>query len=446
MHLTNLTLSNYRCFESLDIDFAKITLILGPNSGGKTAVMTALLSAIQTDHFPLYLSPNGEFVETGDFREIVFGHSTATTISVELEYGGLEDAKDGRARVKGAFEFDPKTKMPRLTNCKVSGKSVDLIATKSRARYKFSWNYVQERDSRTGIDKELPEFAAFLEKLHSTSIAAKSASSSGKSRKGGVSSSPVEAPLSTFPAAFVFKDPWTTIGVAEAVSTSKKFKPSFRYLGSHRAAPLRTYFHTVGSDLRVGSAGQNAVEQILDWNIQGSGKLTDLVRVLKNVGLARNMRAAKLAGGRVELRVTTASKRPGSSIADVGFGVNQFLPIAVAELQLPKGSTVAISQPETHLHPSAQAAVGEHFANQVKLRDFRYVIETHSEYMVNRIRRLIAAGKLDETDVAAYYIAPSGRSSISKKMVFKKTGEIEGAPKEFFETYQVDVLGIAIGE
>lgn len=450
MQLKQLRVENYRRFKSAQVEFGKITLLLGPNSSGKTALMNAMLSILQSDQFPIYLNPNGLLVETGDFCEISHRHSRRDEVALSVVYVDKEE-KAGSAteiEVGGRFGHDIRTKMPSLTSARARGGAMAVDVVKLRSKYRMSWQYDKSKDEALKLGKELPEFLNFLERMHKD--LSKGPPGSQKDRSFGdsaASAGVIEGGVDRMLSASGFPSPWHQVSLAGALSTSTKFRKNFSYLGSHRTPPQRTYFNSVGGDLSVGVHGENAIEQVIDWSIRDPKRVDRLVKVLSRIGLASKLRAYKLAGGRVELRVTTSKRGAAASITDVGFGVNQFMPIAVAELQLPDGSTIAVSQPETHLHPSAQAEASEHFANCVKERRFRYILETHSEYMVNRIRRLIVRGDLGVEDVAAYYVSPlSDGTSKLIRMRFLKNGVIENAPEEFFETYQTDVLGIALKE
>ena len=83
-----------------------------------------------------------------------------------------------------------------------------------------------------------------------------------------------------------------------------------------------------------------------------------------------------------------------ASLTDVGFGISQFLPVIVSDLQLSNNSCLAVSQPEIHLHPKIQATFGQYLANQVNSTEKQYIVETHSEYLINRIRLLLVTGEL----------------------------------------------------
>jgi predicted ATPase len=96
------------------------------------------------------------------------------------------------------------------------------------------------------------------------------------------------------------------------------------------------------------------------------------------------------------------------------------------------------------LHPSVQATLADYFVRQVKESNKQYIIETHSEYLLNRFRLSIVKGEIEPSDVSAYYFENSKDGSKSHQIEFKKNGQIEGAPKGFFDTYMMDVLDIAL--
>lgn len=128
----------------------------------------------------------------------------------------------------------------------------------------------------------------------------------------------------------------------------------------------------------------------------------------------------------------------------MGFGVSQFLPVLVADLQMGKGSTLAVSQPEIHLHPSVQANLANYFSEQSAKMQKRYILETHSEYLINRFRLLVVKGELKEEDVAVYYLGPGTARPTCHTVRFRRNGQIEGAPEDFFSTYMMDAKDIAM--
>jgi hypothetical protein len=456
MYLDELRLKNYRSFKGNSFKFSKITLLLGPNSGGKTSVFAAVLSALQSDRFPLYFSPNGELVETGDYREIVSSHRVGDDITIELIFS--VDGSNGSSRpveLKGVYSRDGETSMPQLVNAVALGSVAEWNVSRQRNKYKFRWEYYSDRDSRQQVESDFPELAKAVESML---IRIESDDSSGQKskRKGRSQAKSHAASLDSLPNSGTNEGPlhtisrvrgsatiWANMAINESLNLTKNFASRFSYIGSHRLPPQRTYYYLVGSDLKVGVSGQNTIEQILAWENNKSPNLQKLTSVLKRIGLASRLAPNKLAGGRFEVKVKVPGSSVGSSLADVGFGINQFLPVLVAELQQSDGATIAISQPETHLHPSVQAEIASHFASQVKNRGFRYIVETHSEYLLNRLRRLIRKGELASEDVAVYYVEPSQAGACVHQITLEKSGQIKGAPPGFFATYQMDVMNIA---
>ena len=78
-------------------------------------------------------------------------------------------------------------------------------------------------------------------------------------------------------------------------------------------------------------------------------------------------------------------KGPQRNLIDVGYGVSQVLPLITELLRPDAPSLFLLQQPEVHLHPSAQAALGTLFC-EVANADRQLVVETHSDHLINRIR------------------------------------------------------------
>jgi predicted ATPase len=95
--------------------------------------------------------------------------------------------------------------------------------------------------------------------------------------------------------------------------------------------------------------------------------------------------------GTTQLQVKIAGS--GINLVDVGYGVSQVLPIIVDAIREPPRSTFLLQQPEVHLHPRAQAELGSFLGALAKQQQKRFIIETHSDYMIDRIRMDIRDGK-----------------------------------------------------
>ena len=79
------------------------------------------------------------------------------------------------------------------------------------------------------------------------------------------------------------------------------------------------------------------------------------------------------------------TKGPRRNLIDVGYGVSQILPAITELLRGEAQHRFLLQQPEVHLHPSAQAALGTLLC-QVAGRDRQLVVETHSDHLLDRVR------------------------------------------------------------
>lgn len=109
------------------------------------------------------------------------------------------------------------------------------------------------------------------------------------------------------------------------------------------------------------------------------------------------------------LEIRLEKEETSVNIADVGQGISQALPLIVRGYYPQKDSIIVIEQPELHLHPAAHGQLIELFAESAKLNQQNFIIETHSENILLRLRRLILEKKFDLTpeDFVIYFVDQS---------------------------------------
>ncbi len=218
----------------------------------------------------------------------------------------------------------------------------------------------------------------------------------------------------------------------------------FNYLSSHRQPTQRFRFQASKSEYDVNKYGENYDLQIVAWKENNPELLQILVKHLKKIQLFEKIMIKRKSGGTFELLVKNQAKSAYQNLYDVGTGVSHFLPIIVADLQLPQDSTLIVSDPELHLHPNVQANFGTYLVNQVRENNKNYLIETHSEYLLNRLRLEIVKGNIAPEEVKVYYLENNGIESTCFSIDLLKNGQVKGAPPAFFETYMKDHLAIAL--
>jgi hypothetical protein len=138
---------------------------------------------------------------------------------------------------------------------------------------------------------------------------------------------------------------------------------------------------------------------ILEWQQRKDRRIELAGQEMEKLGLGWKVKAKPIGDAAVEVLVARLNREAkGSaqdlvSVADVGIGVSQALPVVAALLVAEPGQTVYVEQPEVHLHPRSQAAMASLLAAAAK-RGVRVVAETHSSLLLLAIQTLVAEGQL----------------------------------------------------
>ncbi len=179
------------------------------------------------------------------------------------------------------------------------------------------------------------------------------------------------------------------------------------HLPGLRNAPERTYQRaSVEENTFQGTFDKYFASLILNWHEKRDmHKLEMLNENLFFLGLASAVNTKVFGNSEISLFVSRLLKRSNYdfvNIADVGIGTSQVFPILVALIQAEPGQVVYIEQPETHLHPAAQAKLAKILVDAAK-RSVRVVVETHSSILLLAIQTLIAEGRIESEKVKLHW-------------------------------------------
>ena len=141
----------------------------------------------------------------------------------------------------------------------------------------------------------------------------------------------------------------------------------------------------------------------------------------------------------VTLGIRTSSNTDFLRPIHCGFGITQVLPIIVAALSVPKGSLLLIENPEVHLHPAGQAKMGQ-FLAEVAHSGIQVILETHSDHVLNGVRRSVKAGRIPAEEVMIHFFrarTPELPQVISPTL--DSSGSIDDWPDGFFDQFDKDM-------
>lgn len=405
MELRRFSLQRYKGYAGVvDVDLAPLTLLVGPNNSGKTALAQAI---------PLLAG--GLDPPTSDAREPL------PLQSCGIRHGeAFEDLVTGRA-AHGRLELSI-TVADTAGELSLSATVVDVKALdRPPERQILEWR-LQSRDGTLEAERQ-----GFSE--------------TGPYRISGSGASPGRRPIvwrGLLPGQPRELAEWmgprvdalkTWAAGVRHLRCPRRLAPS-PFLAAERAhAPAD--IRSDGHDAPLALAADSALrKQVRRWYRDTFGASIDVV-----------------AQGRYQDLVTETPVRDNGAvrIEQAGRGLSHVLPVAVTALSARAAGPGVdiIEHPEAELHPAAHADIAELLLDNLVGSARPLVVETHSEMILLRARRWVAEGRLPPEDVLVYWVhAEPQRGSVLEKIRVQRNGEMETWPEGvFIEDYE-EILAI----
>jgi predicted ATPase len=226
-----------------------------------------------------------------------------------------------------------------------------------------------------------------------------------------------------------------------------------RYLGPLRDEPRASYPDSPeGDDSYVGPKGEftaSVLQRHGDRKVivptpqeDGSIKvprrpiqlLTAVNRWAKYLDIGESFTAGDAGRFGIQMQVKQTDVEGDLDLTSVGTGVSQLLPVIVMCVQAPIGSLLLIEQPELHLNPRVQQRLTD-FLLAIAQSGRHLIVETHSEYLISRLRRRVAEDlDSDLQDTIGIYFAKRENGATTYDLVqANEYGGIEKWPENFFD-------------
>ena len=459
--MESVTLENFRCFrERQTVRLAPLTLLVGENSTGKTSFL-ALIRALAATTFearPVNFSTPP--YDLGSFKEIAHnrgGASVAESFTAGFKFEVVDLTAwlqtDVRQQVPVELEFTFRERVrgfaPVLARQRITGDAswVEEETDPGQAEYRThvgtrrgNWQF--RPTDETPITGGFGDLARYL------------AVRGGMARFGTVEREMLEfSPLDGSPA-FGEDDlnallPIERFGALLLRQFRRADVPWEPYsIGPMRTRPRRTYDFEQwersadGNHIPVRLAELSAFQEKswldLKANIERFGKASGLFDAID----IRHFGAGSEGPFQVQIgRDGGDVDAPRRNLVDVGYGVSQVVPI-VAEMLLPSSPTdiFLLQQPEVHLHPSAQAALGTLFC-EVATEGRQIIVETHSDHLIDRVRMDVRDGRSDlkAEDVLILYFERNGLDVKIHEIWWDQHGNLENVPDGYRRFFMEEV-------
>lgn len=406
---SSLYIENFKGFTEREdkkkntIDIKPITLIYGPNSYGKSSIIQTLLLLHQTikkeggDYENVYLCPEGSFTGLGVYYDFVNNNDVKKSIKIEFSLPvNVEDDTISRKTAGFSYKLNNQERIV-LSKIELSDKKI----------------FPADSD-------ESPTREFFLKPNNLYSYESECFQPYNRT---------------SFLKIRGFKNniihPYFAYNDGDIFDYIEDTIRELVYVSSYRKAPERYFIPSENDMDYVGKYGQYTANII-----NNDQKLRMLVSkwLLYIAGYELSSRDNKTRFDSVNLndKKTHIKKL---NLTDLGSGIAQVLPI-ITQAFKSEYKMILIEEPEIHLHPKAQAELGEMFAESALTRNNTFIIETHSENLMLRLGNLIRNKKLSKDDVSIIYIDKDEKGSYCIPLRFDEEGDIENikdVPDGFFE-------------
>jgi hypothetical protein len=401
---------------------------VGENSTGKSSFLRALQFVFNPSFWFAPDFVRAEDGETGTFQDFVSA-TTKDKSSFELGFVDIKRLKDGTFKLNAfVHQFTDREGIPFLaahfrieSGCQVLIKTTGKVQSYRLVSAESSFsteaeaiNFAFKQISEFGTETDLAELPESIPKAFPLPflVAALQKTKSGQKA--------------------------STIDFAMSLPLGRELK----WIAPIRMRPKRIY---PGIPRSYSAEGEHA-PHLLRASLKSSDfvrKLTEFGRVS---GLFETVGTQTFGkGDRNPFEILIKLRGTDLNIDNVGYGVSQVLPLLIEFLAQSKSSFFAVQQPEVHLHPRAQAALGGLLVPLAKDLKHSFIIETHSDYLIDRFRLEVSKIKnapeaqvmfFQRTEagnqVSLLPIAPSGKYPKAQPRAFR----------EFFINEELRLLSI----
>jgi predicted ATPase len=480
-HLTQLSFENFRIFkEKTTFDLAPITFLTGPNSSGKSSLLKALL-LLKTNYSSdlQVLDFSGPKHNLGTFENTLNKNTKSDTITIGLQ------TKLGWSQ---SFGFNQTTFFKQPVTTKRSVYSV-LREFDDSIKTSITIELTYQRNERSGRLVKLELFSKDENKPFVTlEIGDDNIQSTHKLYIDGdridkdkMLSSVFHEPLrlqdvkylkkakqKTYfnPTIFSPKESAKELYIDEPITVFRKLYEKYvlenfdiknkRVLHPYfLSMPLKRIlkdFAEITDNIEYLEAVRANTKRLYTNDSQGTS-FNDLILEYKsreipqesldftNKWLKKMEIADELIFENIEGVATTVFLIKNDSriaLADLGYGITQFLPILLKiALEVPRNSKeeselivvkkiILLEEPETNLHPKLQSLIADFLLDAIRTFEIRFIIETHSEYIIRKMQILTAEKEIKQADTLIYYFNEQKMENENKilKIEIKSNGSL----------------------
>jgi predicted ATPase len=437
--MKTIYLDNFRGFSDAFVPLADVNFLVGENSTGKTSVLSALNLLVGSG---LLVRPvfNTLECDLGNFDDIVSKESNETSYFT-LGYSNSERKNDTAERYREliavVLTFCNKNGIPylrrisfhvdnELVHAEIVDNNLFFLSYSLEGIQDFTGEQLFsqlvrdhkcleiQKDPRTvsdKIDSDIVERSIFIVIGYIDFLKAMYARPVDEEEDKKAFSAPVHKPFQ-----------------------NKGSKPI--WIAPIRAKPKKTYDPVKEAYSPEGNHIPGFLNEMLNGE---TNEKVAFIEALKKFGTeSRLFKEVQVKRDSLAFEVNVILSQRPVNLAYVGYGVSQVLPVIVESFRGKEGTTLAVQQPEVHLHPKAQAALGEFFFDLAAAEGKQFLIETHSDFLVDRFRLKLKSSKKKDLTAQVLFFERSERGNTCRPIRILEDGRYDEDQPESFRDFFLD--------
>jgi len=410
-----LVLKGFKSVKNeLQLPLTPITILAGRNSSGKSSMLQPLLMLKQTldsgsDPGPLLMY--GSLTHFTEPAQLLW-HTRRGTSRPEFSFGYVDKEKTVIAQT---YAVDKTTGLAiahvdlrdDVTNVTLApNQAVDIVALPAHLR-----KHLEETKQR--IRDLLPGPTSSADIVYEVQRHRASLVLSATIQEQGPEGTRAMGPIWAF-------DPMEPL---------QKMASGLIYLPGLRGNPERDYKIRAVGETYPGAFQDYIASILANWQDSHDASLGRVEEMLQEIGIGGKVAVRRINAVARDIRIDL------DSVADVGLGVSQVLPLLIAlAVAEKKRNCVYVEQPEIHLHPKAQYALAAVLAKSAKA-GARIIVETHSSILILGLLTAVADHTIERTSLGLNWFDQNPQKATTMVTAHVDAqGRVEQWPADFDET------------
>ncbi len=393
--INRLNLKNFRAFHSNEISLGKITILTGPNNGGKSSIIYALLALKN-----LILNPNQSpdsllnlgFINLGGFSQTVYLKDENKQITLGIDSADSSILSSYKITLgKTASTIDLLTRFPEKLQLNLPvnfpyamNNNTGYEINTKYGTINIAWNgftptisLVKPEEQKTEINEEI--FKKYIRELYSS----------------------INLPLED-------------LRKLDFIPLRRGFmKPIYT------AVPMQPQL-----------LNEDELATVLAADRDLEGKVAYYLEKIVNRSFS-----VRPTIGTSTFNLQMRDKKTGfvCDLVNEGFGTNQLVTILTKSLRK-EIETICIEETEIHLHPEAMDKLVSVFIEMAKEEDKSFIMSTHSEHVILSFLNRIVSGQIPSDFLKILYLFKDGKSTNVEEQEINDKGQIKGGLKSFYDS------------